>query len=159
MTVHKMTKAHTWDVHEYHYVHNDPDWFWWIVLAGTIGVVVALLVHNGLLALFFGIAAILFVIFSLRHPELVRVEISEEGISVDDTMYKFENTEAFWIQQDHRGDYHILLHIERHMFPVVSVPIEGQEDIGQIRDFLINLLPEQEIREPYFQKLLDELGF
>ena len=148
-----------WDVHEYRYTHNDPDWFWWIVVLGVAGVIISLMVNNGILAIFFGLAAVLFAVLSLRHPNLVRIEISEQGIKLDSTMHYFKDADGFWIREDHHGDFHILLHMKRQLFPVVSIPIEGQEDIGQIRDFLVNYLPEIEIREPYIQRLFDELGF
>ena len=151
---------------EYHYLHyeKNSDWKWSV---GIVSVTVALIsfmfsnITFGVLTLI-GTGALL--LHALQRPKLLRFEINTTGIRIEQETWSFSNIKSFWIEDNKQ--YHIpsrvLFETNILTSPILSLPLPistNQDDLHDIHEELVKILPEKYITESFFQKMLEYLGF
>ncbi|HEY9584444.1 MAG TPA: hypothetical protein VJI33_02610 [Candidatus Paceibacterota bacterium] len=146
-----------WETPEYIPKDRSADWFWAVGIIAAAVIVTSILLNNILLAVFFFIATIAIFIYAKREPDIIRVEISTEGIKAGRNMYPYSILKGFFINED--GPIpHLLLQSSGITNSLLVIPI-GKVDLQKIREALQNYLPEEHIEEPLSQKILEYLGF
>ncbi len=151
---------------EYHYLHyeKNTDWKWSV---GIVSVTIALIsfmfsnITFGVLILV-GTAALL--LHALKEPSKLRFEINTSGIRIDQEFWSFSSIKSFWIEDNRQ--YHIpsriLFQTEMITSPILNLPLPietDQKDIHDIHEELVKILPEEQITESIFHKVLEYLGF
>jgi hypothetical protein len=149
-----------WQTHDnFHNGKKTNDWFWglWIIIAG--GIILSFYFGNVL----FGIILLLFAItaglMANKKPELLQVEITRKGVKINDLLFPYSTLESFWVDD---GEVHdkVLLKSTKAMQPFIVIPFDSTEtDPELIRDYLLDYLDEEELEEPFLQKLMETLGF
>lgn len=151
---------------EYHYLHyeKDSDWKWSVGIVSTTIALISFMFANitfGFLILI-GTAALL--MHALQAPKKLRFEINTTGIRIDQEVWSFSNLKAFWIEDN--KEYHIpsriLFETEGSIATMLSLPLPietNQQDIHDIHEELVKILPEKKISESLFQKVLEYIGF
>jgi hypothetical protein len=158
--VHKKTKIIEWSVPEYIQKAKSNDWYWGVGMIGLAGVVLSAVFGNFLLAVLIFIAGLLLFTFSSKAPEIITVEISEQGILIRNKLFPYYNIKSFWIidRSDH-GFSKLVLHVDRFMDPIVSLPIHPEVALEDLREILLTFTTEEEIQEPITDRISDVIGF
>ncbi|MBP6925496.1 MAG: hypothetical protein KBC22_00340 [Candidatus Pacebacteria bacterium] len=158
--VHKKTKIIEWSVPEYIQKEKSNDWYWGVGMIGIAGVVLSAVFGNFLLAVLIFIAGLLLFTFSGKAPEIITVEISEQGILIRNKLFPHYNIKSFWIiDRSEHGFSKLVLHIDRFMDPIVSLPIHPEIALEDLREILLTFTTEEETQEPITDRISDIIGF
>jgi len=144
------------------HTHNGDktgDWFWGLGIVAIGAIVLAFYFGN----ILFGIIIIIFSITSgllaKRKPQLLDFEISRQGVRAGSLLYPFSNLESFWVQDTEFDDV-IIFRAKKGFQDFIIIPFDSMEtDPELIRDYLLDYLDEEEMEEPFLQKLMEFLGF
>lgn len=153
-----------WEEYSHIYFPKDKDWKWSV---GIISVTIALIsfmfsnITFGVLVL---VATGVLLLHAFKEPKLVRFEINTKGVRVDQEFWAFPDIQYFWIEDNREHHLH-----SRILFAtsgvldsllILTLPISATNDeIHDIHEELVKILPEQRVNESIFQKLLEYLGF
>lgn len=157
--VHKNTKLIEWTIQEYEQREKSTDWYWGVGIIGVAGVVLSAVFGNFLLAVLIFISGLLLIVFSGKQPEMVAVEISEQGIGVQNKLFLYHNIKSFWILDYGDNISKLVLNIDRMVNPIVSLPIHPEIPLEELRDVLLEFVTEEEMDEPVGDKISDAIGF
>lgn len=156
--VHEITTILEWTAPEFVYKEKKPDWYWALALIILAGIVIAIIDKNFLLGVLILLAGGLFFYFGQKKPITIFVEVSDQGVKINEDFYSYKNIDSFWITKD--GDaWKLLLHIHRTTSPLVALPLADGLDPRDVRELFMNFLPESEKAEPLVNRLSDALGF
>lgn len=144
------TTLYSWEAQEF---KHHPKSFWWYL--GLACLACALAVFQIYKQDFYGAAitgilAVLSAAFSRREPDIIETHITTTGIRVSDLHIPYKHIKHFWVVDD---GIHKTLNIEtttylnRHLI----LQLEDQ-DPGEIRDFLIQVIPEHDVPGPTFSQ-------
>lgn len=147
----------SWKTPEYLPKERSADWFWAVGIIAAAIIVTAALLSNVLLAVFFFITTLTIFIYAKRPPEIVTVEITNDGVKVGHNMYPYSMLKGFWINENDAVPT-LFFKSSGIINPIVIIPI-GRVDLEKIRAALQPFLVEEKIEEPLSQKLLEYLGF
>jgi hypothetical protein len=108
-----------------------------------IGLVVYALISNSpIMAITFILIGIVGYLFIQKDPRTINFSITHEGITAGNEIYEFENLKSFWIFYNPPYEKKISLHSKGTFTPYIHIPI-GDEDPVEIRDILIDFIPEE----------------
>jgi hypothetical protein len=159
MLAHEDTIVISWEAPEFVYTKNTPDWFWGIGILTIAGSIASFLLHNALFGILILIGGVLLMIFSRKKPENLQVDLSEIGIRIGDEFLPYEKINAFSIHVDKHEHYKIFLRTKKEGNVDTIAPIANDIDPGQVREFLLNYIQEEELQENIFQQLMERLGY
>lgn len=157
--IHDQTKKLTWDVLEHEHRERKPDWFWGIGIATVIGVILAGLTKNFLLAFLILVSGILLIMFSLEKPKNLSVEISEEGIKINNALYRFDTIKSFWLYRSTGGRFMLSIDSSRPFLPTFKIPLAQTIDPVILRTELLKHVPEEEHKESFADQVAERIGF
>jgi len=157
--IHDRTKKLEWSAAEHIHRNRRPDWFWGIGIATVAGIILAALTKNFLLAFLILVSGILLVLFSLEKPKQISIAISEQGIKIDNMMYRFDSLQSFWLYQSAGGRLMLSIHSSRRLVPVFSIPLAQTVDPVILRTELLKHIPEEEHQESFADKIAERIGF
>jgi len=84
--------------------------------------------------------------------------LSPKGILIEGSLYPYKMLIAFWIQ-DMETDHPVLIvDARKFMTPHLIIPLEDV-DAEQVHTYLEKYLPEEEMAEPFGQRILELFGF
>jgi len=146
-----------WRTLEYYQKSKSADWFWAVGLVTIIAAGVSVYFNNVLLAILIVLSAVTLVMFAVRHPKELDVELMEKGIRINKTLYPFSSLESFWIDEDIYPP-RLLLKSKSVFSPLIVVMIENVS-LEDVEDHLIQKIEMEEMSEPFLQRLLEHLGF
>lgn len=156
--VHKNTKLIDWSIQEYTQRKKSTDWYWGVGIVAIAGVVLSAVFGNFLLAVLILISGVLLIAFSGKNPEIIYVDISEQGIGVQNKLYPYHNIKNFWILDRGDAPAKLILNIERMVNPILSLPIHPDVPLEGLREILLTFITELEMDEPIGDKISDILG-
>ncbi len=148
----------SWKVLEYKKKEKTVDWYWAVIIIALSICVIAFILGDGLFSIFIIMATIVVFTLSKNNPRLIDVTIDKRGFIIDKDMYPFATLEEFWIDVTEKDAPKILLKSKKLIMPLIIVPIEEYHHLD-IRDFLLEFLPEKELHEPLSQKIMEKIGF
>lgn len=132
----------------------------WLAL-GVVGVVlfiIALATSNFLFAVILILVGIIYFMQARNHPRLVKFGVHEDGITLGDDEYRFEEIDRFWIVYKPGKIQNIFFHFKSNLRPYLSIPLEDTNPL-RIRDMLRRYLFEDLEREeePVTEEIAREL--
>ena len=148
-------KTIKWSAHEYEKKHRSVDWYWAIGLIAISSIIISIVYKNYLFAIFIFLGVASIVIFSVRPPSILHFEVGSKGVRIKNILYPYEGLKAFWINPEKRK----LLIASNRAFMQVVVIVLPEEHVEEIREKLLNHLPEKEMEEPLSERLTESLGF
>ncbi len=148
----------SWKALEYKKKEKTVDWYWAVIIIVISMVIISLILHDALFAFLLIIAITSLLFFSNKDPKMIEISIDKRGIIIDKDMYPFVNLEAFWIDISDEKNHKILINSKKAFLPIISIPLEEYHHMD-IRDLLLEFLPEKEMHEPLSQKIMEKLGF
>ena len=122
--------------------------YWLLVLAG--GASLAMFMKNALAkdaigAMVFILLAIVCFVFVFQKPKLVKTEIIEKGIKINNKIYYFKKLESFWIVKKEDEKF-LRLKAKKTVLPFIFIPL-GKQDFKKIAEILANYLPAKKETE------------
>lgn len=150
----------TWRAFDHIKEKKSSDWFWIVGIVAVAIAVLAIFFNNVLLALLVALAT--FASFMLAHsaPRTIEYEISRRGIRAGDIIYTFSSLESFWmIDEDGFERDRILLKSHKMFMPLITIPLGNNVNIEEVRECMLEYLPEEEIHEPLSEYIMHLLGF
>lgn len=148
----------SWQILEYKKKEKTVDWYWAVGVIAFSLAVIAIIVGDGLFAIFIIIATAILLSFSNTEPRMFVVNVDKRGINVGSDKYPFATLDEFWIDITDENSPKILLKSKKVFMPLIVIPVEDHHHLD-IRDFLLQYLPEKEMHEPLSQKVMEKLGF
>ncbi|MFA6340864.1 MAG: hypothetical protein WCX27_01310 [Candidatus Paceibacterota bacterium] len=148
----------SWKAFEYKQKEKTADWYWAVIIIALSIVVISFMLHDGLFAILMIIGVTILLFFSSKEPRVIEISIDPRGIVVGKDKYPFATLEDFWVDISDDENHKILLRSKKHMIPLIVVPLEEYHHLD-VRDVLLQYLPEKEIQEPVSRKIMEKLGF
>lgn len=94
------------------------------------------------MAITFILIGMLGYIFAERQPRTIQMEITPDGIRVDNYFYDYDDIRSFWIFYEIEEEIRILsLHSKKTFLPYIHIPIGNANPI-KIRETLLRYIPE-----------------
>jgi len=88
---------------------------------------------------------------------MIRYQVNDRGIMVDDVLYPFLTLHSFWIEHDH-PEPKILIKSQKFFMPFITMPID-EVNPEDVRTILLHYIAETEHLEPLSLKVLEVMGF
>ncbi len=139
-----------------HYTKT-ADWYWTVGIITVAISAVCFIFSQIIPAIFVIVSAVALVLNASRPPKIVRHEINDRGIVIDNILYPFLTLDSFWIPHDEEYPY-ILLKSHKTFMPLTVIIID-QVNPDDVREILLKYIAETEHREPFLKKVLEWLGF
>ncbi|MFH0755521.1 MAG: hypothetical protein V1910_02550 [bacterium] len=153
-----MEKKISWKAFEYKRKEKPVDWYWAVILMSLALVIISFITHNIFFGLLIIISTIILLSFSIIAPKMIEISINQKGIIVEKEMYPFATLESFWVESADEENQKILLKSKKIIMPLIIIPLEEHHHLD-VREFLLNYLPEVEMHESLSQKIMERLGF
>lgn len=132
----------SWQAPEYEHFEKHPKWYW---ISGGIllaVVVYALVTNSILMAITFILIGMLGYVYAEREPRTVQIQITPDGLQIDNYFYRYDDLKSFWIFYAAGENIRTLsLHSKKSFLPHIHIPIGNANPI-LIRETLIQYLPE-----------------
>ncbi len=137
-----------------------PDWFWSLGIIAFAIFIGSVITGNVLFGILILLAAITIGLYANKTPEEVKYEITVRGVKINGKLYPYKDLKSFWIYEAPYEEKAVLL-IDSQMpiVPHLIIPLPDSVDADELQDFLLDYLPEEELREPTSHKLARLLGF
>jgi len=148
----------SWKALEYKRKEKTADWYWAVILIALAMIVTSFIVHNVLFAILIIISTAILMSFSIIAPKMVQISINQKGVTIEKEMYPFATLDAFWVESTDEDNQKILLKSKKLIMPLIAIPLEEHHHLD-VREFLLQYLPEVEMHEPLSQKIMEKLGF
>lgn len=154
-----MQRAFSWEALEYTHREKTADWFWALGIVGVAGTVAALIFNNLILALLVLVATFTIAVYAARHPERVRFEVGERGVTIGKTLYPYGSLDAYWLDDTgHPETATLIIRSKKFFMPYLSIPV--RHDISHdLNRFLGERLRREEMSEPAAERILGLFGF
>jgi len=152
------TQNLAWEAPSHEHTERSTDWYWALGVLALSASIVSLLLHNPLFAVIIVLGSLSLGIIASRKPENYPVEIDPQGITMGDNLYLYRSLESFWIDTETRDFPHLIVASRSILVPQLIVPI-ANVDARNVRDFLLNYLPEKEQYESPFTRVAEIFGF
>jgi hypothetical protein len=148
----------SWKSLEYKKKEKTADWYWAVGIITLSLIIISIILKNYSFVILLIIGVITIFIFSTKDPEILEITIDKRGLIVNKNMYPFASLESFWIDISEEDNHKLILRSKKTFMTLIIIPIDEMHHLD-IRDFLLNFLPEIEMHEPTIYKIMDRLGF
>ena len=147
-----------WEAPEHHHVEKGGDWFFALSIVTISAVVAAIFFGNFLFAVLCGVAGATLAIAASQPPRIIPFAVTVRGIRVDDALYPYTTLRSFHIDEEDPRGPQLFVMSQKYFMPLLVLPIP-EEYIDDIEDIMMGRIEEEFIEEPFFNKLLEFLGF
>jgi len=142
-----------WKAKEHEKKNHGPDWFWGVGVLALALAIGSLIIGNTLLALLIVIGTVALILQTIKKPAIASFAIGDEGVSVNKTLYKYQDLDSFGLTNEH-----LLLKSKKKLMPFITIPLPSKHK-RDAREALSAYLPEEEHTEPVADKIMEGLGF
>ncbi len=147
-----------WEAPEHHHVEKGNDWFFALAIIIVAFVIVAILFGNVLFALLIGLAGGALAVSAAKRPSIIPYAVSIRGVKIEDQLYPFSALESYNIDEEDPRGPQLLIKSNRKIMPLMVLPIPP-DHIDEIESILKEKLPEEDLEESLFVKILELFGF
>ncbi len=147
----------TWETPEYKHKKKGADWYLALIIIAIFSSAASFLLNNILFGIFILLGVSTIIMYAIRKPRILSIELTNHGVLVGDTLYPHNTIKSFWVEDDSE-EPKIIMQSKKVLMPYIVIPL-GETDPDITRDFLLEYLEEEEHHEPLLQKLMEYLGF
>jgi len=147
----------SWRAMEHHTHKKGADWYWALGIIAVGGAATSIIFGNALFAILILVGAVALGLNAARAAREIEFELNPKGLIVDEAFYPFASLEAFWVEDDGVSDPMLFLKSERALMPQIVVPL-GDVSPEEVHEFLSEFLEEEEMAEPFSQKVAEFFG-
>lgn len=148
-----------WQAPEFRHYEKSALWYITLSLLAVLLVAYFSLKQDYFAALTMAILGAMVAFFSRQKPEIMEIELTSKHIKFGDIALPYKNLKSFWLVYNQN---HKTLNLETTTYINNLVILElGETDPEEVRNFLLNYLPEHPERESetFAQKLMHGLKF
>jgi len=146
-----------WHSPEHHFDKKSNDWYW-ILGVITLGAsVLAFYFNDFLFGIFIIIAGLTIGMLSYKETKIVSIKVTSKGIIFGKFLYPWASFRSFWIEDEHTHGARILMHPVSSYLPLTIVPVNGEVDLNDVRDTLLEFLAEEFLAESLVHKWFDKI--
>ena len=143
------------------YDHTEPksaDWYWALGIIAVAGAATSFILGNILFAILILVGALSLSLHAARPRQKITVLLNHKGLALNETLYPYESLESFWVEEEGGSIPKLFLKSGHALTPQLMVFLEdiAPEDV---REYLLEHLEEEEMTEPFTQKIAEFLGF
>tara|TARA_B100000745_G_scaffold53689_2_gene31881 strand:+ start:1294 stop:1755 length:462 start_codon:yes stop_codon:yes gene_type:complete len=153
-----MPRTIVWKAYEHEHTEKTSDWFWALGIVAVSSAIVAVLFKNILFALLILIGSFTMALLASRPEKERTFSLTPRGIMIDETLFPYQMLVAFWVKERAGRDSVLIVDARKFMIPHIIVSLE-HTDAEQVRAYLSEYLPEEELEEPLGQRILEKFGF
>jgi hypothetical protein len=146
-----------WEALEHHHDKKSSDWYYAVGIIAAAIIFAAIMFGNLTFAIFILVSTVTLCMLAARPPRIFEVNVSEVGVIVGNSFYRKENLRSFWINEEEFPPA-LLLESSRPFFPYIVIRLEDTPP-DEVRELLLQYLPEKKHEEPLLQKIAEYLGF
>lgn len=148
-----------WIGYEYEHKDKSKDWFWAISIIGLCISIITIIYDNALFGIFIIIASITIMMLANTKPRIVEYILSPKGIVIDGKLYIYDHLHSFWVETHHLHRPTIFIKTKKNLHRLFVIPLETDAaNPNDIRDYLLQVLPEEHIYEPLSHRFMKMLG-
>ena len=151
-----------WKTIEHHHEEKSSDWFWILGIISLATAILAVYFGNILFAIVILLSTFTIVLFIHTKHQEIDVSINKKGIRIDKILYPYTNLESFWIDEEEEFDHvqtQLLVKSQKVLQPLIIIPIPDEVDLEDLKNYLLSYIDEEEMKEPFFNHLMEFLGF
>jgi hypothetical protein len=153
-----------WEEYNYLYFPKDKDWKWSVAIISITIALISFMFSNITFGMLILIATVVLLIHAFKEPRVIRFEINTKGVRVNQEFWSFSDIRSFWIEDNREHHIHSRILFSTNglldSLLVISLPLNVTNDqIHDIHEELVKILPEERMNESIFQKALEYLGF
>ncbi|MSR70585.1 hypothetical protein EXS62_00920 [Candidatus Kaiserbacteria bacterium] len=142
------------DTHEHH--DHSTDWYWGLGLIALAGAGLALFFGNALFAVIIAMSAGSIGVLAIRGPREHTVRLSERGVSLDGTVYRWDGIDSFWIEDG--GEPRLLISTKGLLHPQLVIPLGDKTRAMSVRNYLRRHAAEEEQHAHLGEHLAEMFG-
>ena len=147
-----------WETDEYAFSKKPRDWYWALFIITLSIAVTAVILNNILFAVLILLAGFALALFAARPPHRVVVALTLDGVSVGEKLYPWKILTHFNIDTDSHPP-RLLLKQKDTLSLLVALHIETVT-VDEVTTGMSSILPkDEELSEPWFQSLMEYIGF
>lgn len=146
-----------WHSPEHNFDRKSADWYWILGAITLAAAFLAIFFHNIIFGIFILLAGAIVGILSYHDTPIVPITLSAAGISIGRNLYMFKSLDSFWIETDHLHGPHIFLKSRSNLRPLITVPINDEVDLDDVREVLLHFLDEEYLEESLIHKWFDKI--
>ena len=147
-----------WSATAYRQTEKSRGWYAVMGLIVLIFVIYDLLTGGWIVSVTFLILAGVYYYLETKRVPTVRVVISDHGVRFGPRYFLYNQIKSFWILHD--GDVrHLNLNLHKGATRRIDIIIAPDINIGQLRDYLLLQIVEEEgKKEPFSDQLIRNIG-
>jgi len=147
----------SWTTLEFEEKDRHPDWVWYAGLIAGIVATISFFYGNIFFGIFVVIAGITVIIYAFRAPQQLLIQITAEGVTINEELIPFAGIKQFWLDESEKQDKLLLL-VKTTFFPMTILPVQGVKS-EDVRAALTGNVPEVLMHDSASAKIFDRLGF
>ena len=151
-------RAIAWEAPQHHHVEKGNEWFLALLIIVVALVFTAVILDNVLFAFLLGLAGGVLAISAAKRPAIVPYSVSVRGVKVEDELFPFPLLVSYHLDEEDPRGPQLLIRTTRKSVPLLVLPVPP-EYVDAIEGILQVRLPEEELHEPFFLKVLEIFGF
>jgi len=124
------------------FIKYKRSWAWYIIasLIALALIIYAILVKNYLFAFIVILIAFVILLYEIKEPILIKFNITEEGLELEDHFYPYKEIKNFWIIYEPPEVKRLYFEF-KGLRPRLSIPLLDQNPL-KIREIFLNFLNE-----------------
>lgn len=140
----------SWEVDESKRYDKGLGWYMGAIAVGGGLLIYAVISANFLFALIILMVALVIYMTSLKGPDKVRVSVTEDGVEIGESFYRYRDMNRFWFIYDPPEVKSLYLDFKSAMRPRIAVSLEDQNP-NDVRAIMSKYLHEDitEDEEPF----------
>lgn len=153
-------QAVTWEAPEFRYREKGKDWYISVAIISVCLIVAAAQFEyfNFIFLTLLSVTAISFLIMAAKKPSIIAFEVNNRWIRVGDEKIYFRDLDSYFIDRDDPLGTQMLVLKKEHFSPLLVLPLP-EEYVDEVEFLVEKELPEKELHEPLFMKILEIFGF
>lgn len=101
------------------------------------------------------------IVFGNKEPDHVRFEINGAGVLIDNVLYPFGTLHSFWVENNDNLELPsvLLIRSNKPLVPLIHIPLIWDIDPEDVRNHLLEHIPEEEHRCSLSHRIMEIIGF
>jgi hypothetical protein len=148
----------SWQAYEYRHTEKGADWFWALGIIAVSISITAVIFGNILFAIFIILSAFTLGMLARKPPKIMDIEIGDKGVKIGKSFYAYSSIQSFWVDEQNENDKRLIIKVDSITMPHFSI-LADNVDLNEVKERLLNFIPEEEYIEPISHKIMERLGF
>ena len=153
-----MPKEITWKAPEHSHTEKGDDWFWALGIIVVSSAVVAVLFQNILFALLLIVGGFTLALLTSRPPRELTFSLTPRGVLIENSLYPYKMLASFYVKDRETNNPVLIIDASRFLTPHIIASL-ATTDAEAVHAYLLEYLPEEELDEPFGQRVLERFGF